>query len=201
MLEKAFSKKGLKRYRIGKVMLDTETKETSDNDKITDHINIGKKHHGELLDNSCKLRGSNRPKIKVEHEFMELASDTLKRLNANDKRMQACIVDFKLLSAMMSFKVDCTDKKTHSENIAKALTVLDKLEREVMYFRPQLASDKVQKMRKDECSVLLDKTVCLNTRAMRLIDASKGFKTRIKTWVRNVKFDKCESSDEGSSAE
>ncbi len=102
---------------------------------------------------------------------------------------------------MMSFKVDGTDKEAHSENIDKALTVLDKLEREVMYFRPQLASDKVQKMRKYECSVLLDKTVGLNTRAQRIIDSSNGLKARIKSWVRNVEFDKCESSDEGSSTE
>ena len=196
MFEKAYSKKGLQRYRMNKQMLVTETKETSDKDKITGHKNIGKKHHAGMLDHSCEPTYY-IPKIEVEHEFMELASNTLVRLNANNKKMLACIGEFKFLSAIMNFKVNCADKEAHNENIAKALAVLDKLEREVMYFRPQLASDKVQKMRKDECSVLLDKTVVLNTRAMRLIDASTGIKTRIKSWVRNTDFDKCESSDEG----
>jgi hypothetical protein len=200
MLEKANSKRGLKRYRMSKVMLDTETKETSDNDKITCNKNMSRKVLANLLDTETKETSDNDKKA-VEHEFMELASNTLKRLNAILKRMQACIVAFKFLSAMISFKVDCTDKELHSQNIDKTLTVLDKLEKEVMHFRPQMASDKVQKMRKYECSVLIDKTMVVYVRAQRIIDASYGIKSRIKTWVSNVEFDKCESSDEGSSAE
>jgi hypothetical protein len=200
MLEKAYSKKGLKRYRISKVMLDTETKETSDNDKITCDKNMSRKVLATLLDTETKETPDNDKKA-VEHEFMELASNTLRRLNAILKRMQACIASFKILSAMMSFKVDCIDKELHSENIYKALTVLDKSEREIMYFRPQMASDRVQKMRKYECSVLIDKTTVVYVRAQRIVDASYGVKSRINTWARNVEFDKCESSDEGSSTE
>jgi hypothetical protein len=200
MLEKAYSKKGLKRYRISKVMLDTETKETSDNDKIARNKNMHRKGLATLPHLETKETPDNDKKA-VEHEFMELASNTLRRLNAILKRMQACIASFKILSAMMSFKVDCIDKELHSENIYKALTVLDKSEREIMYFRPQMASDRVQKMRKYECSVLIDKTTVVYVRAQRIVDASYGVKSRIKTWARNVEFDKCESSDEGSSTE
>jgi hypothetical protein len=200
MLEKSDSKRGLKRSRTSKVMLDTETKETSDNDKITRDKNMSKQFLATLLDTKTKETSDNDEKA-VEHEFMELASNTLKLLIAIHKRMQACIVAFKSLSAMISFKVDCTDKELHSYNIDKTLTVLENLEKEVMHFRPQMASDKVQKMRKYECSVLIDKTTVVYVRAQRIIDASYGIKSRIKKWVSNVKFDKCERSDEGSSAE
>ena len=200
MFEKAYSMMGYKRYRLNKQMLDTMTKETYDKDKITGQKDIGKNKHAGMLENAGEPDTA-EVKIEMEHEFIKQASDNLVSLKANNKKMLACIGEFKSLSAMMHFKENCADKEAHNENIAKALGILDKLEREVLFIRPQLASDRVQKMRKDRCSELVYLTVVLNTRAQRVIDAATGIKNRIRKWVHNKKFDKYEGSDEGLDVE
>ena len=108
MFEKAYSMMGYKRYRLNKQMLDTMTKETYDTDKITGQKDIGKQKHAGVLENAGEPDTA-EVKIEMEHEFIKQASDNL--VSLNNKKMLACVGEFKSLSAMMHFKENCADKK------------------------------------------------------------------------------------------
>ena len=83
--EKAYTKMGLKRFRLNKQMLDTMSKETKDKELMTGGKEIGKKTAMGLLQ---KTKGpAAEVKIKLEHEFIRPASDQLTTLNTEYKKM------------------------------------------------------------------------------------------------------------------
>ena len=192
--EKAYQMKGYKRYRLNKQMLDTMTKETKDKELITGGKDIGKKTATGLLENA-KAPDTAEVKIKMEHEFIRPASEQLVSLNTKYKKMLTYIGEYKSLSACLNFKKNCAEKEEHGAQITKGLAIWDRLEREVMTIRVQLASGNVQKMHKDKCRELVDKAVVLNTRVQRVMDAATGIKKRIRDWVHDAKFDTYEGLD------
>jgi hypothetical protein len=187
--ERAYKKQGLKRYRMNKLMLDTQTIKVEEKEIIACGKDMGKAATKAICDNGAAPPEPDRVDIKLEHLYIRPAGDALVTLNAKYKRMHAYIQEYKGLHAMLHLKIESPDKTEVEEQISNSLAIWALLEGEVLTTRFQLAPHSVQKMHMTKCQALVTAAADLNVRVQSAIDGATECKKRINKWMHDQRSD------------
>ncbi len=189
MFEKAYKKQGLKRYRMNKSLLESQSVTVKDTETITCGKDMGKAATKAICENGEAPHEPDKAFIKLEHMYIRPAGDALVTLNSKYKRMHAYIQEYKGLSAMLHLTAAGPEKTEVEKQISDSLTIWALLEAEVLTTRFQLAPYSVQKLHVAKCQALVNAAGDLNVRVQSAIDGATESKKRLNKWMRDHNSD------------
>jgi hypothetical protein len=189
MFEKAYKKQGLKRYRMNKSLLESQSVTVKDTETITCGKDMGKAATKAICENGEARHEPDKAFIKLEHMYIRPAGDALVSMNSKYKRMHSYIQEYKGLYAMLHLKATSPEKADVEKQISESLAIWALLEAEVLTNRFQLAPHSVQKLHFAKCQALVNAAGDLNVRVQSAIDGATESKKRLNKWMHDHNSD------------